>query len=91
MSKAKSRPRAEPNLASPFEQARDEMFQHIMRCEVIGADAQHQSEWFAGTMSYLGERYHELGETELKDLRVLGERFAQPPKSAAPQPTASVA
>lgn len=91
MSKAKSRPRSEPNVQSPFEQARDEMFQHIMRCEVIGADAEHQAEWFEGTMSYLGERYHELGEKELKDLRVLGERFAQPPKSAAQQPATSVA
>ena len=91
MSKSKSRPRPEPTVATPFEQARDEMFQHIMRCEVIGSDSEHQAEWFEGTMSYLGERYHELGERELKDLRVLGERFAQPPKSAAAQPATSAA
>ena len=91
MSKSKSRPRPEPTVATPFEQARDEMFQHIMNCEVIGSDAEHQAEWFEGTINYLAERYHELGERELKDLRVLGERFAQPPKRAAAQPATSAA
>ena len=31
----------------------------------------------------MAERYHELGEGELTDLRTLGERFSQPAK--APQ------
>ncbi len=66
---------------TPFEQARDEMFQHIMRCGVIGSDPEHQAEWFNDTMSYLADRYHELSETQLGELRVLGERFCQPPKS----------
>ena len=71
-------PVAEP---SPFEQARDEMFQHIMRCGVIGSDPEHQGEWFDDTMKYFGERYPELSDKELGDLRALSERFVQPPKA----------
>ena len=66
---------------TPFEQARDEMFQHIMRCGVIGADPAHQGEWFNDTLSYLADRYHELSASQLSELRVLGERFCQPPKA----------
>lgn len=68
---------------TPFEQARDELFQHIMTCGVVGADAEHQHEWFEDTMKYFAERYPELSENHLKDLRKLGERFAQPPKARA--------
>jgi hypothetical protein len=63
---------------SPFDQARDELFQHVIRCGVIGSLPEHQAEWFDETMKYLAERYHELNERQVKDLRVLGERFAAP-------------
>ena len=69
-------------MPSPFEQARDELFQHIMRCGVVGSDPEHQAEWFEETMQYMGERYHELDQKELRELRTLGERFAQPPKKS---------
>jgi hypothetical protein len=72
-----TRPAATP---TPFEEARDEMFQHIMQCGVVGADPGHQESWFNETTHYLEERYPELSETEIKQLRTLGERFAQPPK-----------
>ena len=72
------RPSTEP---TPFEQARDELFQHIMRCEVVGSSPEHQKEWFDETMGYMTGRYHELKETELNDLRALGERFVQPAKT----------
>ena len=65
---------------SPFDQARDELFQHIMRCGVIGSELDHQGEWFDDTMKYLAERYHELNKKEVADLRTLGERFAAPTK-----------
>jgi hypothetical protein len=68
---------------SPFEQARDEMFQHIIRCGVLQASPEHQKEWFDQTIHYLGDRYHELGEPEVAELRTLGERFCQPPKAKA--------
>jgi hypothetical protein len=66
--------------ATPFEDARDEMFQHVMKCGVIGAAAEDQQEWFDSTMSYLADRYHELSEKDIAELRVLGERFIQPAK-----------
>ena len=83
MAKQKTRRRREVAEPSPFEQARDEMFQHIMRCGVIGAAPEHQAEWFTETMSYLGERYPELAENEGTERRTLGERFVQPPKRTA--------
>jgi len=85
----RTRQRKETTAPSRFEQARDELFQHIMRCGVVGAEPEHQTEWFDETMAYLGDRYHELEPKELTDLRKLGERFVQPPKSGpAPGPDA---
>ena len=81
MAKQKIRRRTQSSEPTPFEQARDEMFQHIMRCGVIGSEPEHQGEWFDQTMAYLSERYHELSQGEMNDLRTLGERFVQPPKS----------
>ena len=72
---------AGPTEPSPFEQARDELFQHIMRCGVVGAEPEHIDEWFAETMKYMTERYPELSEQQVNELRTLGVRFAQPPKA----------
>ena len=83
-----SRPIAAP---TPFEEARDELFQHIIQCGVIGSDPEHQGEWFQNTMTYLAERYHELSQKEVADLRVLGERFAQPPLRKAAAQTSDAA
>lgn len=82
MAKPKSRNRI-PAGPTPFEEARDELFQQIMQCGVTGADVEHQLEWFDDTMKYFAERYPELAESQLKELRKLGERFAQPPKARA--------
>jgi hypothetical protein len=68
---------------TPFEEARDELFQHVMQCGVIGAEPDDQREWFDNTMSYLTDRYPELTSEKLQELRTLGERFAQPPKRQA--------
>ena len=65
----------------PFDEARDELFQHIMRCGVIGSEPEHQTEWFDATLTYFGERYPELSKLQLQQLRTLGERFSQPPKA----------
>ncbi len=67
----------EPEAAS-FAQARDELFSHILRCGVIDALPEHQKDWLDDTMLYLADRYEDLGEEELGQLRVLGERFGQP-------------
>ncbi len=78
----KNRQRRVVTPPTPFEQARDELFQQIMRCEVIGAAPEHQAEWFTETMAYFSERYPELKPADVNDLRQLGERFVQPPKAA---------
>ena len=81
MNTTKTRFRKEPvRAAKPFEEARDELFQQIMRCGVVGSATEDQRDWFDNTMDYLAERYHELAPSEVEELRVLGERFAQPLK-----------
>ena len=81
MPKQKVRRQKVTSAPTVFEQARDEMFQHIMRCGVIGSEPEHQAEWFNDTMPYLADRFHELSQSELADLRTLGERFSQPAKA----------
>lgn len=74
----KKKERRAPASASTFDQARDELFSHVLRCGVIEALPEHQKEWFDDTMQYLNERYDDLGEQELAQLRTLGERYCQP-------------
>lgn len=90
MAKQRNR-RREPAVPTPFEQARDELFQHIMRCGVIEAVPQYQEEWFNDTMPYLQDRYPELSDAELTDLRTLGIRFCQPPKAKTESDAADAA
>ena len=80
MAKQKNRSMKAPAAASPYEEARDELFQHIMRCGVVGSAIEHQAEWFGETMQYMRDRYPELSGEQIDELRKLGERFAQPPK-----------
>jgi hypothetical protein len=69
--------RRDPEAMS-FSQARDEMFSHILRCGVIDALPEHQKDWFDDTMLYLADRYEDLTQEDLDQLRVLGERFSRP-------------
>jgi hypothetical protein len=85
MTKLKQRPRRDVAPPTPYEEARDEMFQHIMQCGVIGSHPDDQKEWFDNTMQYMTTRYPELSEVKVKELRMLGERFAQPPKVQTPE------
>lgn len=61
-----------------FDRARDELFSHIHRCDVIGASEEQQAEWMEDTLSYMTERYPDLTRAELDELRTLGLRFCQP-------------
>jgi len=65
-------------IPTTFEQARDELFSHILRCGVLEATGDHQKEWFDDTMLYLADRYPDLTDAELGQLRTLGERYCQP-------------
>jgi len=65
-------------VPTPCEQARDELFSHILRCGVLEASDEHKKEWFDDTIDYLAERYDSLTDVELDQLRVLGERYCKP-------------
>jgi hypothetical protein len=86
-----ARRHAGPAEPSPFEQARDELFQHIMRCGVVGAEPEHVEEWFADTIKYMTDRFPELSEQQIGELKTLGLRFAQPPKTRTESDAASAA
>ncbi len=78
MARKKAQPREQPANPSSFDQARDELFSHILRCGVIEAEPEHQKDWFDDTMQYLAERYADLPEESLGQVRLLGERYCQP-------------
>ena len=80
------RPNAGP---STFDQARDELFSHILRCGVIEADSEQQKAWMDDTMQYIAERYSDLSEEQLTQIRVLGDRFCKPVVRRQPAEAAS--
>ena len=86
---SKKKFRSNPEAVS-FAQARDELFSHILRCGVIDALPEHQKEWFDDTMGYIAERYEDLGEDELAELRTLGERYCQPVRRTDPVASGAV-
>jgi hypothetical protein len=81
MTKKKARSTSE---AVSFAQARDELFSHILRCGVIEALPEHQKDWFDDTMGYVADRYEDLTEEELAELRTLGERYCKPVRRTEP-------
>lgn len=74
----KKKPRQSPAVPASFDQARDELFSHILRCGVIDAMPEHQKDWLDDTMEYLADRYDDLTADELAAVRKLGERYCQP-------------
>ncbi len=77
MSSSKPGKRPEAPL-SGLDQARDELFSHILRCGVLESSDQHQKDWFDDTMEYLSDRYDALTEDELAEVRRLGEVYRRP-------------
>lgn len=88
---SKKKPRRPTTGPSAFDQARDELFSHILRCGVMEAELEHQKDWFDDTMLYLAERYDELTPEEVAQVRTLGERYCQPVVSRLPQPVGASA
>jgi hypothetical protein len=72
-----------------FDQARDELFSHILRCGVIEADLEQQKAWLDDTMQYIVERYNDLDEEQVNQIRLLGDRFCQPVVRRQPAGTPS--
>lgn len=61
-----------------FAAARDELFSHINRCGVLSATGDDQDHWMDETIEYLGERFPDLSDGDLSELRSVGVRFCQP-------------
>lgn len=78
MSKKEKKAPRSSSMPTALDQARDELFSHILRCGVLEAAPEHQKEWMDDTMQYIADRYPDLGAEELGRVRVLGERFCQP-------------
>ncbi len=77
--KTRKKPRPDPvQNESVLDQARDELFSHILRCGVIDADEVHRNEWLDDTLQYLADRYADLTEEDITRLRTLGDRFCRP-------------
>ena len=61
-----------------IDRARDELFSHVIRCDVLEAHEDDRIEWLADTMDFMAHRYPQLGELELAQLEVMGKRFIKP-------------
>jgi len=72
-----------------FAQARDELFSHINRCGVLQATEEDREHWMDETIEYLGERFPDLTDADLAELKAVGIRFCQPaiPHGAAAEAT----
>ena len=68
-------------LQKILDRARDELFSHVNRCGVLQAAPEDQESWMDETIEYLGERFPDLSESDLRDLYAVGIRFCQPAKS----------
>lgn len=61
-----------------LDRARDELFSHINRCGVLEAAEEDQRQWMNETIDYIGERYPDLTDGDLKGLHEIGIRFCKP-------------
>jgi len=60
------------------DRARDELFSHINRCGVLQASPEDQEQWMKETIEYVGERYPDLTDADLRELHGIGVRFCKP-------------
>ncbi len=72
-----------------FAQARDELFSHINRCGVLSATDDDRTAWMNETIDYIGERYPDLVDPDLRELHEVGIRFCQPAINNVPTVVAS--
>ena len=61
-----------------MDRARDELFSHINRCGVLQAAPEDQQQWMDETIEYIGERYPDLTDGDLRTLHDIGMRFCKP-------------
>lgn len=63
---------------TPLDIARDELFSHVIRCDVLEATLDDREEWLGETMEYMADRHPHLTGIELAQLEVMGSRFIKP-------------
>lgn len=61
-----------------LDRARDELFSHVHRCGVLEAEEEDQKHWMNETIDYIGERYPDLSDADLRNLHQIGTRFCMP-------------
>lgn len=61
-----------------LDRARDELFSHVIRCDVLEAHMDDRKDWLADTMDFMAHRYPQLSEIQLAQLEVMGQRFIKP-------------
>ncbi len=65
-------------VKTDLDRARDELFSHIQRCDVLEAAEEDAQEWLADTLEYMAERYPQLSKAERGQLAVMAQRYIEP-------------
>lgn len=58
--------------------ARDELMSHIVRCDVLEAEKEHQHEWLDDTLDYMAGRYPMLSDLQFAHLETMGRQYIRP-------------
>lgn len=65
-------------VKTDLDRARDELFSHIRRCDVLEAPEEDQQTWMDDTLEFMIERYPQLTAVERVELGVIGRRYLKP-------------
>ena len=65
-------------VKTDLDRARDELFSHIQRCDVLEAAEEDQEAWMDETLEFMFERYPQLSPVDRIELGVLGRRYLKP-------------
>lgn len=66
------------HVKTDLDRARDELFSHIQRCDVLEAAEEDQEGWMEETLEFMFERYPQLSPVDRIELGVLGRRYLKP-------------
>ncbi len=68
-------PRRNDPASRLYEEARDELFSHLLKSHIADAEPARRRAWLADTLEYLRARYPRLPDTRLGHLEEAAERF----------------
>lgn len=66
-----------------YEEARDELFSHMLRSRIADAEPARQRAWLGETLTYLRHRYDRLPDSRHRHLAEAAERFLRMQAGAA--------